>query len=576
MTIQNKIQRLINKSQNPRFMREVFEFAKKGYDNKERQRFKDSYIDHALNVAIILQEMNLDDTTVAAGVLDDILDTVEEDAKTSILGEIKKKFGEEVATIVERNYEIKRIYYSLNEDIRENILQGDKAENLRKMFLAIAKDLRVILVDLASRIDGLTKIKQLSSDFQKTYATETIHVFVPIANRMGLGEMKTKLEDLAFLYLDPKTFHWLKENIKEKYEERQKYIEKFIPYFKKILKKERIDYIEIGFRSKSYWSTYQKLKRHNMNFEKIYDLVAIRLIVKDVSACYKVLGIIHKHYRPMSGQIQDYIAKPKENGYKSLHTTVFIDENKISEIQIKTEKMHNEAMFGVCAHWAYKEKINLAKDQEKLKFAEKIPEILKTFNINFFENEIFAFTPKGDIINLPKGATPVDFAYAVHSDIGNHCESAKIGGKIIPLSKPLNSGDVVEIITSKKKKPSVDWLKFVKTGFAKSHIKKIFSATINPILSVPTFITKRILKIGEKQKYVTPEKKQKIPHIYIGGQKDIAASFAKCCSPQPGDAAKAYIGKKGPAAVHKISCKNFQRIAQRFPEKVVNAIWQES
>lgn len=557
-------------------MREVFEFAKKGYDNKERQRFKDSYIDHALNVAIILQEMNLDDTTVAAGVLDDILDTVEEDAKTSILGEIKKKFGEEVATIVERNYEIKRIYYSLNEDIRENILQGDKAENLRKMFLAIAKDLRVILVDLASRIDGLTKIKQLSSDFQKTYATETIHVFVPIANRMGLGEMKTKLEDLAFLYLDPKTFHWLKENIKEKYEERQKYIEKFIPYFKKILKKERIDYIEIGFRSKSYWSTYQKLKRHNMNFEKIYDLVAIRLIVKDVSACYKVLGIIHKHYRPMSGQIQDYIAKPKENGYKSLHTTVFIDENKISEIQIKTEKMHNEAMFGVCAHWAYKEKINLAKDQEKLKFAEKIPEILKTFNINFFENEIFAFTPKGDIINLPKGATPVDFAYAVHSDIGNHCESAKIGGKIIPLSKPLNSGDVVEIITSKKKKPSVDWLKFVKTGFAKSHIKKIFSATINPILSVPTFITKRILKIGEKQKYVTPEKKQKIPHIYIGGQKDIAASFAKCCSPQPGDAAKAYIGKKGPAAVHKISCKNFQRIAQRFPEKVVNAIWQES
>jgi len=576
VTIQNKIQRLINKSQNPRFMREVFEFAKKGYDNKERQRFKDSYIDHALNVAIILQEMNLDDTTVAAGVLDDILDTVEEDAKTSILGEIKKKFGEEVATIVERNYEIKRIYYSLNEDIRENILQGDKAENLRKMFLAIAKDLRVILVDLASRIDGLTKIKQLSSDFQKTYATETIHVFVPIANRMGLGEMKTKLEDLAFLYLDPKTFHWLKENIKEKYEERQKYIEKFIPYFKKILKKERIDYIEIGFRSKSYWSTYQKLKRHNMNFEKIYDLVAIRLIVKDVSACYKVLGIIHKHYRPMSGQIQDYIAKPKENGYKSLHTTVFIDENKISEIQIKTEKMHNEAMFGVCAHWAYKEKINLAKDQEKLKFAEKIPEILKTFNINFFENEIFAFTPKGDIINLPKGATPVDFAYAVHSDIGNHCESAKIGGKIIPLSKPLNSGDVVEIITSKKKKPSVDWLKFVKTGFAKSHIKKIFSATINPILSVPTFITKRILKIGEKQKYVTPEKKQKIPHIYIGGQKDIAASFAKCCSPQPGDAAKAYIGKKGPAAVHKISCKNFQRIAQRFPEKVVNAIWQES
>lgn len=558
-------------------MKEVFDFAKEVYGEKRRKNFNETYLEHIISVASILQEMKLDQTTIAAGVLHDVIDTVDSLSEKEVVFEkIRKKFGKDITEICKRNSELQRIYYSFHQVRKESVLSPEKAENLRKMFLAIAKDLRVVLIDLASRVDGLEKIKQLPSDLQKIYATETIHIFVPIANRLGLGEIKTKLEDLAFEYLDPKTFQWLKENIKEKYEERQRYLEKFIPHFKKILKKEKIKYSEISYRTKSYWSAYQKLQRHNMDFEKVYDLVALRLIVKDVAACYKALGIIHKYFRPMSGQIQDYIAKPKENGYKSIHTTVFISEERISEIQIKTEEMHKEAMFGVCAHWAYKERVDLTKDPEKLKFSQNIPEFLKTFKIDFFEDQIFAFTPKGDIIALPKGSIPIDFAYAVHSDIGNHCQSAKIDGKIIPLSQPLKSGDVVEIITDKKRLPSLDWLKFVKTSFAKSHIRKILAVTFIPILAVPTFIGKKIAGIVKKPKKEGFIERPKTSEVYIGDQKGIAVTFAKCCLPRFGDVSKAYIGKTRSAVLHKVSCKNFQKIAQKFPEKIIDASWHQS
>lgn len=558
----------------PGFIREVFAFAEQKYGSAKRQNFDESYIEHVFNVAEILAGMNVDETTIAAGILHDIADlhnTAEN--KREALGELEKKFGKDIAALVERNAELQRIYYSFHAGRKENVLTPAKAETIRRMFLAIARDLRVVLIDLASRIDGLGKISNLSPEMQKIYATETLEIFVPIANRLGLGEIKRKLEDPAFAVLYSEKYAWLQEHLKEKYEERQKYLKRFIPKLKKILRHEHIDFLDIHFRPKSYWSAYQKLERHQMNFEKLHDLVAIRLIVKDVAACYRTLGILHKHFSPMSGHIQDYIAKSKENGYKSLHTTVFLDNDHISEIQIKTDQMHKEAEYGVCAHWVYKEK---RADKETISWSKEIPELLKTFKIDFFENQIFAFTPKGDIISLPKGATPVDFAYAVHSDIGNHCESAKIHGKIIPLSQELRNGDVVEIITNKNRKPSYDWLAFVKTGFAKNHIKKLAAAIINPIFFVPSYVKQKIFGPRKNLPSVISSPKSKKSEIYLAGQKGVAITMAKCCNPKPGDAAKAYLTKYRAAMLHKVSCDNFQKVSQKYPEKIIEASWEQS
>lgn len=589
--MQNLTQKLIKKSPDPKFMGEVFEFTKEICQDKKRIS-GESYISHALGVALILKEMGLDQTTIAAGLLHDVADTSSLSPTKKIdLKEIEKKFGHDIAKIVERVSELKRIYYSFyankENSKEEKIFTKEKAENLRKMFFAISEDLRVVLVEIASRIDGLNKINLLPKDRQKLYASETLEIFVPIANRLGLGEIKTKLEDLAFAYFSPDKFKWLQENIKEKYEERQRYLKKFIPRLKRILKHEKIKLIDINYRAKSYWSTYQKLLKRDMDFEKIHDLVALRIIVSNVADCYKTLGVIHKYYKPISQEINDYIAKPKENGYKSLHTTVFLEEKslinsgkvRISEIQIRTPQMQKEAEYGVCAHWSYKEKVDLQKEGEKFKWTKEIPEFWKTFKIDYFSNQVFTFTPRGDIIVLPKGSTPIDFAYAVHSEIGDHADSVKIDGKIIPLSHILNNGDIVEIIVNKKRKPSQDWLKFVKTDFAKSHIKKATIVKIpSAIFSIPSFIKKKIFEISEKTKKRKEEKeqikKERPRQIYLAGQKGMLVNLAKCCNPKIGDPSKAYLTKYRAAVLHKISCKNLQKLSKNFPEKIIDASWK--
>lgn len=599
--INSQIQKLIKNSKDSKFIEEVFGFARESYGDRKRSS-GENYIDHALNVSLILAGMGLDQKTVAAGLLHDVADTNNLSEKRIILENIGKKFGKDIGELVEKNSQLNKIYYSTRVNFQEEKpLSAQNTENVIKMFLAIAGDLRVILIDLASRIDGLGKIDKLPAKMQKSYATETLEIFVPIANRLGLGEIKTKLEDLSFEYLYPDKFKWLQENIKEKYEERQRYLKKFIPHLKKIFAHERILYLDINYRAKSYWSTYQKLLTHDMDFEKIYDLVALRIIVKDVANCYKVLGIVHKHYRPLSERIKDYIAKPKENGYKSLHTTVFlegdphqnqaIEGSRISEIQIRTDEMQKEAEHGVCAYWSYKEKIDLSRLQgnrgsaaesgqkeEKFGWVSKVPEFWKTFNIDFFTDQIFAFTPKGDVIVLPKGSTPIDFAYAVHSDVGNHCESAKIDGKIIPLSEILKNGDIVEIITNKKRKPSYDWLAFVKTSFARSHIRKIITGIPSSIFSVPSFVKSTIVQFSEKAKKRKEEKqqikKEKPSQIYLAGQKGMLVNIAKCCLPKAGDQVKAYLSKQRAAVLHKISCQNLQKISKKFPEKIIDASWK--
>lgn len=575
----NAIQKIIDKSSDPKLIADVFEFSKQAYKEKFRAS-GENYIEHATRVAFNLSHMGLDTVTVATALLHDIADDIPMSSQKIQLNEIEKRFGKEISYLVEKVSGLPKIRYSLAINLNEKkLFTKERIENLRKMFLALAEDLRVVLIELVSRLDGLNSISHLAEEKQKLYALETLKIFVPVANRLGLGEIKRQLEDLSFYHLFPEKFNWIETNIKEPFEKREAYLKKFIPRLKKILKSERIKIVDINWRAKSHWSVYQKLVRHNMDFEKIHDLLALRIIVKDIQGCYRVLGAIHKYCRPISEEINDYIAKPKLNGYRSLHTTVFFDKEKITEIQIRTEQMQKEAEYGVCAHWSYKEKIDLEKEKEKFNWVKEIPTFWKTFKIDFFSKQVFAFTPKGDVIVLPKGSTPIDFAYAIHSEIGNHCESAKIGDKIVPLSYYLENGDIVKIITNKNKKPSSDWLRFVKTSLARSFIKKATEQN-EPIFKfpIPVFIKKKILEISELTKKKRGEKelikKEGPRQIYLAGQKSMLITKAKCCNPTPEDKVKAYITKHRSAVLHRTACENFKKLAEKSPNRVIDASWE--
>jgi len=575
----NEIEKIKKRSLNPKLIEDAFLYAKEAYKDKKRVS-GENYIHHALRVALALDKMDLDPTTIAFGLLHDVVDDVPDSVKKVEILEIEKKFGKEIGHLIEKISDLSKVRFSLAINIKERKTPTrEKLENLRRMFLALAGDLRVVLVELISRLDGLNFLSYLPEDKQKLYSLETLQIFVPIAHRLGLSEIRRNLEDISFSYLFPEKFKWTKENIKEQYEEREKYLKKFIPRLKKILKKERAGFLDINYRAKSYWSTYRKLIKHDMNFEKIHDLLALRIIVPDIQSCYRTLGIIHKHCRPISEEINDYIAKPKPNGYRSLHTTVSCEEKEITEIQIRTEEMQEEAEYGICAHWSYKEKIDLKKEGQKFEWVKTIPEFWKTFKIDFFANQVFTFTPKGDVIALPKGSTPVDFAYAVHSEIGNHCEFAKIGGKIVQLNHILENGDIVEVSINKNRSPSKDWLRFVKTSLAKSHIRRLTSEDESKFkFPLPGFIRRKITEFSEASKKRLENKqkieKVKVRQIYLAGQKGMLIHIAKCCNPQPGDKVKAYLAQRRAAVLHRTSCSNFKKIAEKFPEKIIDASWE--
>lgn len=576
--VADSLQKLLDSSQNPQLLKGAFEFAKEAYKDKFRLS-GENYIEHALRVAMFLQNMNADQATLAAAILHDVIDEIPQSAQKLELLELSKRFGKDIADIVEKVSKLSRVRYSLAANLKEKkVFTKEKIENLRRMFIALAGDLRAILIELVSRLDGLDYLALLPEEQQKIYAIETLEIFVPVANRLGLGSLKRKLEDLSFFYLFPEKYKWIQQNIKTLYGGREKYLKNFIADLKKDLAKEGIIFLDISWRAKSHWSTYQKLVRHNMNFDAILDLMALRIIVKDIESCYKTLGIIHKHYRPISEAINDYIAKPKPNGYRSLHTSVFYNSDRVAEIQIRTEQMHKEAEYGVCAHWSYKERIDLQKDGEKFEWINRMPEFWKTFKLDFFTNQVFALTPKGDVVMLRRGSTPVDFAYAIHSQIGDHCESAKIGGKIVPLSYVLENGDLVEIIANKKKRPSQDWLRFVKTSLAHNQIKKALAQEESSFkFPLPGFIKRKLQEISERAQKRKEEKiqikKSNISQISLAGQKGMLVNVAKCCSPQPGDKVKAYLTKYRSAVLHKNSCRNFKRLAEKFPERIIDAHW---
>ena len=434
------------------------------------------YIQHPLAVALELVKMNLDTETVAAALLHDV---VEDTPYT--LEQIEERFGKTVAFLVNGVTKLDKIKY--------HGAQG-KAENLRKMFLAMAADIRVVLIKLADRYHNMQTLGAKPEEDRKRIALETLEIYAPIANRLGMGELKGQLEDLAFKHLQPKEYETLENEVEERYEAHKKYIRKLEPVLFDLLKKEGVVPIEINARAKHFYSLYKKLLRQQMNFDKIHDLVAARIIVKNVEDCYLALGVIHQTWKPVPGLIKDYIAMPKPNGYQSLHTSVFGPEGKITEIQIRTPEMHTQAENGIAAHWAYKEaKFKgepLKITKKELSWIEQLrewqtairgtDEFFESLKIDFFKDRIFVLTPLGDVLDLPDGATPVDFAYQIHSTVGHECTGAKVNGKISTLDAKLESGDMVEILTQKGKRPSADWLNFVKTNLAKERIRSAVRA----------------------------------------------------------------------------------------------------
>lgn len=448
-------------------IRLAYEFAEKAHRGQKRKS-GESYIVHPLAAAQILADMQMDQSIIITALLHD----VPEDTDVTI-EEIERNFGSDIAGLVAGITKLGKLKYR---GVERYI------ENLRKMFVAIAKDVRVMIVKFADRLHNLTTLEALPPKKQYRIALESLEIFAPIANRLGMGEMKGRLEDEAFKYVYPKECKWVQNLVKERYAQKEEYLGTVMGSVKKELHASAIPFIDIHGRTKRFYSLYQKLLRHDRDIEKIHDLVALRIIVPNIADCYAALGIIHKLWRPLKGRIKDYIAQPKPNGYQSLHTTVFCESGEIVEFQIRTHEMHEEAEYGIAAHWHYDERGALLPEK-RLAWIKELAELQKNFmhriqdleslKIDVFQNRIFVFTPKGDVIDLPEAATPVDFAYAIHTDIGNTCTGARVNDQVCALDQSLKSGDVVEITIDKKRKsPNPDWLKTVKTNHARNCIRQ--------------------------------------------------------------------------------------------------------
>ena len=447
--------------------------------HKDQKRSSgEPYIIHPINVAYILAEIGLDESTISAALLHDVVEDTEATNE-----DIINIFGKEIAEMVAGVTKLSSMQFATVEE--------NQVENYRRMFLAMGKDIRVILIKLADRLHNMRTLKFLKRERQVANAKETLDLYAPLANRLGLYSIKAELEDLGFKYLYPDEYHELVEGINKKKEERLQFIEKIMSDIRIELKKQRID-AEVTGRAKHLYSIYRKMKRDNSSLDQIYDLFAMRIIVNSVKDCYAALGVVHELYSPMPGRFKDYIAVPKPNMYQSIHTTLLGENGTPFEVQIRTWDMHKIAEYGIAAHWAYKEanflgrgKKNVVVTEDKLAWLRETLEwqqemqdpeqFLENLKTELFEDEVYVFTPKGQIKVLPKDATPIDFAYSIHAEVGNHMTGCKINSKMMPIITPLKSGDIIEIITSDNSKgPSLDWLKFVKSTGAKNKINNWF------------------------------------------------------------------------------------------------------
>jgi len=603
-------------------LKKAYYFSYEAHDDQLRKS-GEPYFEHPLEVAKILVDLRLDVNTICGGLLHDVA----EDTGIT-LEEVEEQFDSEIATLVDGVTKISELKFDSVEMLQ--------AENFRKMIISMIKDIRVILIKFADRLHNMRTIEFLPDRKRVRIARETLEVYAPLAHRLGIGKVKWELEDLAFKTLNSKAYDDLVHQVTEKRDEREKYIKRITNPVRKELKKQNID-ARISGRPKHFFSIYSKMQRRRLPFEEIQDLLAIRVIVKKIEECYFVLGIVHSLFTPIHDRFDDYIATPKSNMYQSLHTTVIGPEGKIVEIQIRTEEMHQTAEEGIAAHWRYKDgKVKedeldrhfvwLRKILEWQQDAPDSTEFMENLKIDLFHDEVFVFTPRGDLYRLPAGSTPVDFAFAIHTDIGYHCLGAKVNSKIVPLSYQIRSGDTVEVITSNSQHPNQDWIKFVKTSKARSKIKRwirdsmfdqskklgeeilakeikkyrikkdedelteiaqsyglsdlsqLFAAIGRGDISAQSVIHKiapeRIEQLKDETFIERFIRRAKSPEkgIRVQGIENMLINFGKCCQPVPGDRIIGFITKGRGVIVHRTDCKNIFNL-MKDPERNIDVEW---
>ncbi|TGL75519.1 RelA/SpoT family protein [Leptospira jelokensis] len=552
----------------------AYHIADKMHEGQKRLS-GEPYIIHPMNVASVLDDLGLDERAIAAGLLHDVV----EDTSYS-KEDMAREFGEDIAALVEGVTKIS--------EIKSQSKETEAAENIRKMLLATIKDVRVMLIKLADKTHNVRTLKFQPEEKQKRIAKEVLSLYAPIAGRLGVYKVKFELEDLAFQSLHPEEYQEIKKRVSAKKSERDEYIEKIKIILKQRLAEINID-ARIDGRAKHFYSIYRKMVTKEKSFSEIFDLRAVRIIANEIKDCYGVLGIVHTLWTPIPGRFKDYIATPKTNLYQSLHTTVFGPDGRPMEVQIRTKEMNAIAENGVAAHWAYKESTNLTKSSVILQngvenaFRMKWLEILKSWQdpsldskefmeelqYDLHEDEVFVFTPKGEIIEMPKGATVLDYAFRIHTDVGLHARGGKVNGRMVTLRTELKSGDQVEIITEKNSKPSPIWLRIVKTSGARQKLRAYFrklqedsqKETIGSVLeaSNPTFDENTIkeikkVKIKKPTKPNPNQEETKEFGISVAGWNDVPVRVASCCTPIPGDEIIGFITRGRGVSVHKKDC----------------------
>jgi GTP pyrophosphokinase len=589
----------------------------------------DDFVSHSVGVAKILVNQQLDTTSVVAALLHDVV----EDSHVSV-EEIREEFGDEVGDIVDGLTKISSLTFRSAAE--------EQSENYRKLLLSIARDARVIMVKLADRLHNMRTLEHLPDERQRGIARETREIYAPLAHRFGMAGIKTELEDLAFKFLEPEEYRELVEQVRAKREERVELIQRLREPLEEALRGAGIEDVEVTGRPKHLWSIRKKMRQRNRPFEEIYDLMAFRVLLRSVPDCYHALGVIHHHWTPLQERIKDYIASPKSNGYQSLHTTIFGPGGQLYEIQIRTREMHRTAEFGIAAHWVYKEERRQRDDLdhrfewfrqllELQQDAHSPEEFLEFLRIDLFQDEIFVFTPRGDVKRLPTGATPLDFAFAVHTEVGSRCQGAKVNGRIAPLHRPLRNGDTVEILTASFARPSKDWLSHVKTARARHKIRQwINREEADRSISLGREILERELRrrrlempdderleqaakrlsvasadlvyqvlgrgdtpIGQVIKALYPERPtgeleapkptrfgRVLDRIRMGrgvkvhGVDGLLVRYAQCCQPVPGDPVVGFVTKGRGISIHRLDCPNLLTMPDD-PERRVEIDWRE-
>lgn len=608
-------------------IKQAYEYAQKAHEGQKRSSGEDYFI-HPCAVAEILADYGFDASTVMAAFLHDVLedtDVTDED--------LKAEFGEEIFELVDGVTKLDKLHFVNLEDAQN--------ENLRKIFIAMAKDLRVIIIKFADRLHNMRSLEFLSPERQQRIAKETLEIYAPLAGRLGISFFKCELEDLAMKYVYPDEYKFVSEAVKKQRTERQGFLEMVCKQIEEKLVEMGIQG-EVNGRPKHLFSVYKKLNALHIDIDQIYDLLAVRIIVDSVKDCYTILGEIHSMWKPIPGRVKDYIAMPKANNYQSLHTTVVTQYNETFEIQIRTHEMHRIAEYGVAAHWKYKEGGADGELEKKIRWIREVmvandiddsKEFMDAVKINVFDDEVFVFSPKGDVYDLPIESTPVDLAYKIHSAIGNKCVGAKVNKKMVPLSTKLETGDIVEILTSNTSKgPSLDWLKFVRTASCRAKIRSFFkkerrgenidrgkemlereakkrgfvlgelinASNVNAILekhdlkdiedlyatvgfgglTTNQVLIKLIDNIKASPKEEVPLDKgidpDKIPvrhsknGILVNGNANFSVRIAQCCTPIPGDEIIGYISKGRGVSVHRTDCANVKDLEE---DRLVNTSW---